>query len=225
MSRVGQYLPDARAARTCPASVERDNADAKPIHHLASEFGHGRGSNHLSPTPRSGFCRMTPKHTNSTHKLPLPHNDDGPRKTLAPLVISGDSSMPRCEPLPHMSAAAAPPTLTGGGRGAAHPRLDDSAGGIMNLAAFPASPSPATPAGRGLLPEMPLNPSSAFSSSLLRRSLRASLRRISPMASAAAPTSAPAAAAENGAAKAAEQQPVQVGALALFTWLIGFLLL
>ena len=95
----------------------------------------------------------------------------------------------------------------------------------MNLAAFPASPSPATPAGRGLLPEMPLNPSSAFSSSLLRRSLRASLRRISPMASAAAPTSAPAAAAENGAAKAAEQQPVQVGALALFPWLIGFLML
>ena len=45
------------------------------------------------------------------------------------------------------------------------------------------------------------------------------------MASAAAPTSAPAAAAENGAAKAAEQRPVQVGALALFTWLIGFLLL
>ncbi|CAL5088049.1 unnamed protein product [Urochloa decumbens] len=87
----------------------------------------------------------------------------------------------------------------------------------MNLAAFPSSSLLATPTPAAVpLPrhEMPLNPSSAFSSSassLLRRSLSASLRRISPMASAAAPTSAPAAAAgENGAAKATEQRPVQV---------------
>jgi hypothetical protein len=45
------------------------------------------------------------------------------------------------------------------------------------------------------------------------------------MASAAAPTSAPAAATENGAAKVAEQRPVQVGVPALFPSLIGFLLL
>ncbi|TKW33460.1 hypothetical protein SEVIR_2G237200v4 [Setaria viridis] len=78
----------------------------------------------------------------------------------------------------------------------------------MNLAAFCslATPKPAALPGH----EMPLNPSSAFCSSLLCRSLRASLRRISPMASAAAPTSAPAIAAENGAAKATEQRPVQV---------------
>lgn len=82
----------------------------------------------------------------------------------------------------------------------------------MNLAAFPGSP--ATPPAALPCHEMPLNPSSSFRSSLLRRSLRASLRRISPMASAAAPTSAPAAA-ENGAAKATEQRPVQVGSLPL----------
>ncbi|KAJ1289922.1 hypothetical protein BS78_02G202300 [Paspalum vaginatum] len=81
----------------------------------------------------------------------------------------------------------------------------------MNLAASPsmlATPTTAT----ANLPrhEMPLNPCSAFSSSLLRRSLCASLRRISPMASAAAPTSAPAAATENGAANSTEQRPVQV---------------
>lgn len=75
----------------------------------------------------------------------------------------------------------------------------------MNLAAF--SSTLAT------LPwyEMPsINSSATFSSSLLRRSLCASLRTISHMASAAAPTSAPVATTENGAAKAIEQRPVQV---------------
>lgn len=80
----------------------------------------------------------------------------------------------------------------------------------MNLAAFP-SIFLATLATTATLPrhEMPLKPSPALS--LSRSLVASSLRRISPMASAAAPSSAPAA--ENGAAKPAEQQPVQVGPL------------
>ena len=57
---------------------------------------------------------------------------------------------------------------------------------------------------------MPLNPFSPGTSSLRRSLFAYSLRKISPMASAPA-SAALSTAADNGAAKPAEKQPVQVG--------------
>ena len=144
---------------------------------------------------------------------------NGPNKLADPLVIPTHTSAPRSS----QSTAAATLVVVTLAPGPAHrsPGGADATrlawAALMNLAAFPSSSTTlATPA---TLPwhEMPLNSFATISSSLLRRSLCASLRRISHMASAAAPTSAPAAAAnENGAAKTTEQRPVQVRAPALF---------
>lgn len=130
---------------------------------------------------------------------------NGPNKLADPLVIATRSHMRALAPRPSQSRSLQQPrnlcrALHTGVQAAPGPAL-------MNLAAF--SSTLAT------LPwyEMPsINSSATFSSSLLRRSLCASLRTISHMASAAAPTSAPVATTENGAAKAIEQRPVQVRA-------------
>jgi hypothetical protein len=146
----------------------------------------------------------SPPNSNRTHTMP-----NGPNKLADPLVIATRSHMRTLAPRPSQSRSLQQPrnlcrALHTGVQAAPGPAL-------MNLAAF--SSTLAT------LPwyEMPsINSSATFSSSLLRRSLCASLRTISHMASAAAPTSAPVATTENGAAKAIEQRPVQVRAPALF---------